>query len=99
MHFTVSLSIDLPPTASIELRPSSLSSSTLAAKPCAPPCDKPLLPPRHLRLDLTQEEFAATFHIPLGTRHDWERGAREPDTSAKTFLRVIERNPQAVIEA
>jgi len=28
---------------------------------------------------LTQEEFAARYHIPLGTLRDWEQGRSEPD--------------------
>ena len=27
------------------------------------------------KLNLTQEEFAARFHLPLGTIRDWEQGA------------------------
>ena len=30
-------------------------------------------------LQLTQEEFAARYHIPLGTLRDWEQGRSEPD--------------------
>jgi putative transcriptional regulator len=30
-------------------------------------------------LELTQEEFAARYHIPLGTVRDWEQGRTEPD--------------------
>jgi len=51
------------------------------------------------RLGFTQEVFAARFQIPLGTLRDWERGAREPDAAAKVLLRVIARNPQAVMQA
>jgi putative transcriptional regulator len=51
------------------------------------------------RLHLTQEQFAARFHVPLGTLRDWEQGTRRPDTAARTLLRVIDRNPEAVIEA
>lgn len=50
-------------------------------------------------LDLTQEEFSARFHIPLGTLRDWEQGASEPDQAARAYLTVIARNPQAVAEA
>lgn len=50
-------------------------------------------------LRLTQEEFAARFHIPLGTLRDWEQGKTEPDQAARAYLRVIARNPKAVIEA
>ncbi len=50
-------------------------------------------------LDLTQEEFAAHFHIPLGTLRDWEQGAATPDQSARAYLTVIARDPEAVRKA
>ncbi|MBV9701914.1 MAG: helix-turn-helix domain-containing protein [Methylobacteriaceae bacterium] len=50
-------------------------------------------------LGLSQEEFAARFHIPLGTLRDWEQGRKEPDAAARAYLRVIGRNPTAVAEA
>jgi putative transcriptional regulator len=50
-------------------------------------------------LHLTQEEFAARFHIPLGTLRDWEQGKTEPDQAARAYLKVIARNPKAVVEA
>ncbi|MBV9637151.1 MAG: helix-turn-helix domain-containing protein [Methylobacteriaceae bacterium] len=50
-------------------------------------------------LSLSQEEFAARFHIPLGTLRDWEQGRKEPDAAARAYLRVIGRNPTAVAEA
>jgi putative transcriptional regulator len=48
---------------------------------------------------MTQAEFAERFCIPLGTLHDWERGASIPDASARTLLRVIAREPEAVLRA
>jgi putative transcriptional regulator len=51
------------------------------------------------RLNLTQEQFAEQFHLPLGTIRDWEQGKKYPDSAARALLRVIERNPEAVIEA
>ena len=50
-------------------------------------------------LGLSQEDFAARFAIPLGTLRDWEQGRKEPDASARAYLRVIARNPAAVAEA
>ena len=50
-------------------------------------------------LGLSQEEFAARFHIPLGTLRDWEQSRKEPDAAARAYLRVIARNPQAVSDA
>ena len=50
-------------------------------------------------LALTQEEFAARYHIPLGTLRDWEQGRSEPDQPAKAYLTVIARDPEAVERA
>ena len=50
-------------------------------------------------LGLTQEEFARRFHIPLGTLRDWEQGAATPDQSARAYLTVIARDPEAVRKA
>jgi len=44
-------------------------------------------------LDLTQEEFAARFHIPLGTLRDWEQGRTEPDQPTRAYLMLIARDP------
>lgn len=56
---------------------------------------------KHLRrrLGLTQEEFAARFHLPYTTVRDWEQGVREPDTAARNLLQVIEHNPEVVMQA
>jgi putative transcriptional regulator len=51
------------------------------------------------RLKLTQEEFAARFEIPLGTLRDWEQGVSNPDSAARTLLRVIDKDPEAVAAA
>lgn len=51
------------------------------------------------KLHMTQAQFSAKFHIPLGTLRDWERGASVPDASARTLLRVIAKDPEAVIRA
>jgi putative transcriptional regulator len=50
-------------------------------------------------LGLTQEQFAARFRIPLGTLRDWEQGAAQPDQSARAYLTVIAREPDAVRKA
>jgi putative transcriptional regulator len=47
-------------------------------------------------LELTQEEFAARYHIPLGTLRDWEQGRAEPDQPARAYLTVIARDPDRV---
>jgi putative transcriptional regulator len=48
------------------------------------------------RLGLSQAEFAKQFAINLRTLQDWEQGRREPEDVARNYLRVIERNPDAV---
>lgn len=50
-------------------------------------------------LSLTQEEFAAMYHIPLGTLRDWEQGRCEPDQPARAYLTVIARDPEGVRRA
>lgn len=51
------------------------------------------------KLSLTPEEFAATFHLSLTTLRAWEQGHSQPDPVARTLLRVIAHNPEAVKEA
>lgn len=47
-------------------------------------------------LGMTQEEFAARFHIPLGTLRDWEQGRSTPDQPTQAYLTVIARSPERV---
>lgn len=50
-------------------------------------------------LGYSQEEFAARYHIPLGTLRDWEQGRTEPDQPARAYLTVIARDPDSVQRA
>ena len=50
-------------------------------------------------LKISQEDFAAQYHIPIGTLRDWEQGRKEPDAAAKAYLRVIAREPEVVRRA
>jgi putative transcriptional regulator len=54
--------------------------------------------PRVVRraLGLSQEEFAERFKIPVGTLRDWEERRAEPDQTARAYLMVIARIPDAV---
>ena len=47
-------------------------------------------------LELTQEEFAVRYHIPLGTLRDWEQGRTKPDQPAQAYLTLIARDPDRV---
>src|ERR1700731_834992 len=48
-------------------------------------------------VELTQEEFAVRYHIPLGTLRDWEQGRTEPDQPARAYLTVIARDPDRIL--
>jgi len=50
-------------------------------------------------LGLTQEEFAARFHIPIDTLRDWEQGRTEPDEPTRAYLKVIACDPEGVTRA
>lgn len=51
------------------------------------------------KMNLTQEEFAVRFHLPLGTVRDWEQGAHRPDKAAQVLLTLIAKDPDAVARA
>ena len=51
------------------------------------------------RLGLSQSQFAARYHVPLGTLRDWEQNRRQPDAPALAYLRVIAREPEVVAKA
>ena len=51
------------------------------------------------RLGLTQIQFAARFGFSVATLRHWERGDRAPHGAALVLLNVIDRNPQAVLQA
>ncbi len=51
------------------------------------------------RLGLSQTQFAARFHLPVGTLRDWEQNRRQPDAPALAYLRVIAREPEVVARA
>lgn len=51
------------------------------------------------KVGMTQEQFAARFGFSTATLRHWERGDRQPHGPALVLLNVIERNPQAVMDA
>lgn len=93
-------------------RADAMTDEEIHAAALADPDAQPLTPEREARmkrtpqvkvirraLDLSQEEFAERFRIPLGTLRDWEQGRKDPDAAARAYLVVIGRNPEAVSEA
>lgn len=51
------------------------------------------------RLSLTREQFAVRYGIEVETLRNWETGKREPDTTARSYLRAISNAPEHVEEA
>ena len=50
-------------------------------------------------LGLSQDEFAARYHIPIGTLRDWEQGRAVPDQAARAYLTVIGEEPETTAAA
>lgn len=50
-------------------------------------------------LGLSQEAFAARYHIPLGMLRDWEEARVAPDAPALAYLRAIAGDPEGVERA
>jgi putative transcriptional regulator len=46
--------------------------------------------------DIYQERSYATYHLSLSAVRDWEEGRFVPDRAARTLLKVIAHNPDAV---
>ena len=51
------------------------------------------------RLGLSQSRFAAMIGVSARTLQGWEQGRRHPEGPAKAFLRVVDRQPEAVLQA
>ena len=51
------------------------------------------------KLGMTQAEFARSFGFGLDAVQNWEQGRRRPEGAARAFLKVIDREPDAVRRA
>ena len=51
------------------------------------------------RLGLSQDDFAQAFGVSASTLRKWEQGQRTPTGAAKTLLKIVEREPRAVMRA
>lgn len=66
----------------------------------APRFERPVLPQVvRQRLGMTQVEFAALLRVPVATLRNWEQERFVMEPAARTLLRVIEREPDAVLRA
>ncbi|MDP3738019.1 MAG: type II toxin-antitoxin system MqsA family antitoxin [Hyphomonadaceae bacterium] len=50
------------------------------------------------KLKLTQAQFAFRYGFSVGAIRDWEQKRKEPEASARMFLKVIEKRPDVVAE-
>ena len=50
----------------------------------------------HARLNMTQAEFSAAYHLPLSTVRDWEQSRTEPDAPARALLTAIFNDPETM---
>jgi putative transcriptional regulator len=51
------------------------------------------------KLGLSQDQFALAFGVSASTLRKWEQGQRSPTGAAATLLKIIDREPQAVVRA
>jgi putative transcriptional regulator len=51
------------------------------------------------KLRLSQDAFAKTFALSVAALRDWEQQRRMPRGPARTLLRIIDREPEAVMRA
>jgi len=49
------------------------------------------------KLHMTQKDFCNTFAIPERTLKSWESGERTPEGLARVLLKMISRDPKAVL--
>lgn len=51
------------------------------------------------KLGMTQELFAVRYGLTLARVRDWEQGRSAPDGAVRAYLKVIEKEPEAVERA
>jgi len=51
------------------------------------------------KLHVSQAQFAMMIGVSKSTLQNWEQGRREPEGPAKALLRVVDKNPKAVLDA
>jgi len=73
----------------------------IAANPDAAPDMAPGIDVRAIRrtTGLSQSEFARAYEFSVRTVQEWERGAKTPSGPARTLLRAIKGDPEAVRRA
>ncbi len=73
----------------------------IASNPDAAPDMAPEIDVRAIRrgAGMTQAQFADAFEFSIRTVQEWERGAKKPSGPARTLLRAIKADPEAIRRA
>jgi putative transcriptional regulator len=50
------------------------------------------------QLNLSQEEFAEKYGLPVATIRNWEQGRRKPDGATRLLLQLIRSQPDIVAQ-
>ena len=71
----------------------------IASNPDAAPDMAPVIDVRaiRLRLDLSQDDFAAAFGFTVDQIKGWEQGRSRPLGGVRAYLTIIDRDPKRVI--
>jgi putative transcriptional regulator len=85
--------VDLPTVEDVQVLIAELAAAGIAAAHIQP---DPTVNVRELRerLQLTREQFAIRYGLEVETLRNWETGKREPDTTARSYLRAIANAPE-----
>ena len=51
------------------------------------------------RTKMSQAEFSRAYHISERALQEWEQGGRQPDSTARAYLKVIAKAPTVVRRA
>ncbi len=52
-----------------------------------------------MKVRLTQDAFATALGVSVSGLRKWEQGHRQPSGAALTLLRIMDREPEAVVRA
>jgi putative transcriptional regulator len=90
--------VDLPMVEDTTALTSDLTKAGIAAAWIKP---DPTINVRELRecLALTREQFAARYGFEIETLRNWETGKRQPDTTARSYLKAISNAPELIEQA
>lgn len=90
--------VDLPTVEDAAALSRELAQAGIAAALAEPPRNVDVRALRQ-RLGLSREQFATRFGLEVETVRNWEMGRREPDTTARSYLKAIANDPELVERA